>query len=95
MVQEAHKFDVWMQPYTPQAWPSLVDLRADPFERAMHESIGYGGWATSRMFSISAASVITQNFLSTYLDFPPRQEPGSFSVDAIIKKLEAARAGGR
>jgi hypothetical protein len=61
----------------------------------MHESIGYGGWATSRMFSISAAAVITQNFLSTFLDFPPRQQPASFSVDVIIKKLEAARAGDR
>ena len=61
----------------------------------MHESIGYGGWATSRMFSISAAAVITQNFLSTFLGFPPRQEPGSFSMDAIIKKLEAESADGR
>ena len=67
MVQEDHGFDVWKQPYIPQAWSSLVDLRADPFERAMHESIGYGGWATSRMFSISAAAVITQNILSTSL----------------------------
>jgi hypothetical protein len=83
------------QPCTPQARPSLVDLRTDPFERAMHESIGYGGWATSRMFSISAAAVITQNFLNIYLDSPPLQESGSFSVDAIIKKLEAARAGSR
>ncbi|MBW2612737.1 MAG: arylsulfatase [Deltaproteobacteria bacterium] len=95
MIQEAHGFDVWKNPYTPQAWPSLVDLRADPFERGMHESIGYNWWATKRMFSISAAAVITQNFLKTFLDFPPRQEPGSFSVDRIIQQLEAARAGNR
>jgi hypothetical protein len=72
-----------------------VDLRADPFERGMHESIGYSWWATKRMFSISAAAVITQEFLKTFLDFPPRQEPGSFSVDGIIRQLEAARAGGK
>jgi len=30
MIQEAHGFDVWKNPYTPQAWPSLVDLRAIP-----------------------------------------------------------------
>ena len=95
MIQEAHGFNVWKNPYTPQAWPSLVNLRADPFERGMHESIGYSWWATRRMFSISAAAVITQNFLKTFLDFPPRQEPGSFSVDRIIQQLEAARAGGR
>ena len=73
----------------------MVDLRADPFERAMHESIGYGWWATHRMYTISGAAVITQNFLQTFLDFPPRQEPGSFSVDGIMRQLEAARAGGK
>ncbi|MCJ7682721.1 MAG: hypothetical protein MUO68_00340, partial [Desulfobacteraceae bacterium] len=30
--------------------------------------IGYGLWVTRRMFSISAAAVITQNFLKTFLD---------------------------
>ncbi|MBW2238680.1 MAG: arylsulfatase [Deltaproteobacteria bacterium] len=95
MIQEAHGFDVWKNPYTPQAWPSLVDLRADPFERGMHESIGYSWWATKRMFSISAAAVITTEFMKTFLDFPPRQEPGSFSVDGIIQQLEAARAAGQ
>ena len=93
MIQEAHGFDVWKKPYTPLGWPSVVDLRADPFERAMHESIGYGLWATKRMYVLSAAGVLTADFLTTFLDFPPRQEPGSFSVDGIMKKLEAARSG--
>jgi arylsulfatase len=56
----------------------------------MHESIGYGLWATKRMYVLSAAGVITTNFLQSFLDFPPRQTPGSFSVDGIISKLEAA-----
>ena len=95
MIQESHGFDVWKNPYTPQAWPSLVNLRADPFERGMHESIGYSWWATRRMFSISATAVITQEFLKSFMDFPPRQEPGSFSVDKLIQKMQAARAGGK
>ena len=95
LIQEAHGFDVWKNPYTPQNWPSLVNLRADPFERAMHESIGYGLWATKRMYAISGAAVITTNFLKTFLDYPPRQEPGSFNVDKIIENLEKARSGSR
>jgi arylsulfatase len=95
MIQEAHGFDVWKNPYTPLEWPSVVDLRADPFERAMHESIGYAPWAVQRMYVISAAAVITTDFLTTFLDYPPRQSPGTFSTDAIMKNLEAARAAGQ
>jgi arylsulfatase A-like enzyme len=95
MIQEAEGFDVWKKPYTPLGWPSVVNLRADPFERAMDESIGYGLWATKRMYAMSAAGVLTTDFLKSFLEFPPRQEPGSFSVDKIIKNMEAVRAGNK
>jgi arylsulfatase A-like enzyme len=95
MIQEAEGFDVWKNPYTPQAWPSLVNLRADPFERAMHESIGYGMWATQRMWAISAAALVATDLLETFVDFPQRQTPGSFDVNKILEQLEAARAGQR
>jgi len=92
MIQEAHGFNVWKNPYTPQAWPSLVNLRADPFERAMHESIGWGLWTTKRMWALSAAAIITQDFLKSFIDFPPRQEPGSFNVDKMIENMKKASA---
>jgi arylsulfatase len=95
MIQEAHGMDVWRNPYTPLGWPMAINLRADPFERSPHESIGYADWAVRRMYTISGAAVLTTDFLKTFLDFPPRQEPGSFSVDKIIAKLEAARAGNK
>ena len=95
MIQEAEGFDVWKKPYTPLGWPSVVNLRADPFERAMHESIGYGMWATKRMFAMSAAGVLTTDFLQSFLESPLCQEPGRFSVDKIIKNMEAVRAGNK
>jgi hypothetical protein len=95
MIQEAHGFDVWKNPYTPLGWPSLVDLRADPFERAMHESIGWGMWSTKRMCVLSGAAVIATDFLKTFLDYPQRRQPGSFSAEAIMNKLEAVRAAGQ
>jgi arylsulfatase A-like enzyme len=95
MIQEAHGFDVWKNPYTPLGWPSMVNLRSDPFERAMHESIGWGQWSTKRMYALSAAAYVATDFMKTFLDYPQRQQPGSFSTDAIMKQLEAARAGGR
>jgi arylsulfatase A-like enzyme len=90
--QEAHGFDVWKNPYTPLAWPDLLDLRADPFESAPRESIGWGAWSTKRMYTLSAAGLIATDFLKTFLDYPPRQSPGSFNVDVIIKQLEESRS---
>jgi arylsulfatase A-like enzyme len=95
MIQEAHGFDVWKNPYTPQSWPSLVNLRADPFERAMHESIGWGLWSTKRMYAINGAALLATNFMKTFLDWPQRQMPGSFNVDRILDQLEAARSAGQ
>ena len=95
MIQEAHGFDVWKNPYTELGWPSLVDLRADPFERAMHESIGWGMWSTKRMYVLSGAAIVATDFLRTFLDYPQRQAPGSFSADGIMKQLETVRAGGK
>jgi arylsulfatase A-like enzyme len=95
MIQEAHGFDVWKNPYTPLGWPSMVNLRTDPFERAMHESIGWGMWSTKRMYSISAAAVLATDFLKTFLDYPQRQQPGNFNVDAIMTQLESVRAAGQ
>jgi hypothetical protein len=95
MIQKAHGFDVWKNPYTPQGWPSLVNLRADPFERAMHESIGWGLWATKRMYAINGAAILATNFIKTFLDWPQRQTPGSFNVDRIVEQLEAARSAGQ
>ena len=87
--QEAHGFDVWKNPYTPLAWPDLIDLRADPFETGPRETIGWGNWSAARMYTLSGAALVTKDFLKTFLEFPPRQEPGSFSADAIIKQLQA------
>ena len=95
MIQEAHGFNVWKNPYTPLGWPSVVDLRADPFERAMHESIGWGQWSTQRMYVLSGAAVVATEFLKTFLDYPQRQQPGNFNVDAIMQQLEAVRAAGQ
>lgn len=95
MIQEANGFDVWKNPYTPLGWPSMVNLRSDPFERAMHESIGWADWSTRRMYALSGAAVVATEFLQTFLDYSQRQQPGNFNVDAIMLQLEAARAAGQ
>ena len=48
LVQRAHGFDVWQEPFTPLRVPMLVDLHADPFERAEEEAADYSHWRIDR-----------------------------------------------
>jgi len=38
---------------------------------------------------------VDTKFMKTFLDYPQRQQPGSFNVDIIMQQLEAARAAGQ
>jgi hypothetical protein len=41
LIQRAHDFDVWQEPFVSLRVPMLVDLNADPFERAEEEAADY------------------------------------------------------
>ena len=93
--QRAEGLDVWVEPFVPLRAPRLINLRADPLERAMHESIGYKKWYLDHMFVMVPAQAIVKQFLSTFANFPPRQKPGSFSIDQADAKLTEAVTSGR
>jgi len=88
--QRAHGFDVWQDPFVFLRFPKLFNLRTDPFERADHEAIGYGQWRAERMFALMPAQAIVGDFLGTFVEFPPRQKPSSFSIDQVLEKLQTA-----
>jgi arylsulfatase len=87
MEQQAHGLEVWMQPLVPLRAPKIFNLRSDPFERAEHEAGGYDKWFVEHAFVLVPAQAIVGEFLSTFQAFPPRQKPGSFSVDQAMEKL--------
>ena len=87
MEQQAHGLEVWMQPLVPLRAPKLFNLRSDPFERAEHESGDYVRWFVEHMFAFVPAQKIVNEHLQTFKDFPPRQKPGSFSVDQALDLL--------
>lgn len=87
-VQRAHGVDVWSEPFIPLRLPMMQQLRMDPFERAQEEAISYGEWSFNRLFLLVPAQVIVRNFLMTFQEFPPRQKPGSFSLDRVLEELE-------
>lgn len=91
--QRAHGFAVWENPLTFLRFPKLYDVYSDPFERAEHESIGYGQWRTERMFALVPAQAFVAQFLETFKKYPPRQKPASFSIDQVLESLQRNQGG--
>jgi arylsulfatase A-like enzyme len=90
--QRAEGFDVWQEPFVTLRLPKIFDLRADPFELADHIGIGYPRWRIDRLYLLVPAQVFVGQFLSTFKDYPPRQKPGSFSIDQVLANLQAGSA---
>ncbi|MEM8767874.1 MAG: arylsulfatase [Pseudomonadota bacterium] len=86
--QRAQRFDVWRDPFVTLRIPKVFHLRRDPFERADTDSNSYNVWWDKK---ISAAGVqgrvVVQRFVESLQKFPPRQRPGTFTVDQIMESL--------
>jgi arylsulfatase A-like enzyme len=87
MEQQAHGLEVWMRPLVPLRAPKLFDLRSDPFERAEQEAGDYDRWFIEHLFVLVPAQAIVAQHLQSFQEFPPRQKPGSFSVDQAMEML--------
>jgi arylsulfatase len=86
--QRAEGLEVWQDPLVPLRLPKLTDLRADPFEIAERISGDYDRWRVERLFALVPAQDFVAKHLQTYVEFPPRQKAGSFSLDSVLTKLQ-------
>lgn len=93
--QRAEGLDVWQDPLIVLRFPKLIDLRADPFERASLEAGDYDRWRVEHAFALVPAQAYVAKHLATYQEFPPRQRPGSFSLDNVLEKLHNHAGGAR
>lgn len=93
MEQRKHGFDVWQDPMVTLRVPKLFDLKADPFERADHEGMGYGRWRLDRIYLLVPAQTYVNSFINTLVDYPPRQKPGSFNLQGVLDKLSSPPQG--
>jgi arylsulfatase A-like enzyme len=85
--------EIWSNPFTCLRLPKVENLRMDPYEHAQISGIGYEKWWTDNAY-IGAESVRRSAiFLQTFIEYPPSQTPGTFSVEGIadeVKKKIAA-----
>jgi hypothetical protein len=86
----AHRLDVWQRGFTNLRAPRIYNLRSDPFERGT-ESFEYGDWMAHRMFLIVPAQAVVGQWLQTFKDFPIRQKPASFNLDAGMEQLSSPK----
>lgn len=86
--QRSKRFDVWRDPFVKLRIPKIFHLRRDPYERADTDSNGYNVWWGEKIDSMAMLGVasVTQ-FMQSFLEFPPRQEPGSFNVDQVMEDI--------
>ncbi|MBN8936860.1 MAG: arylsulfatase [Rhizobiales bacterium] len=82
-------FQVWMEPFTPLRVPKLFHLRMDPYERADIVSDQYFDWLARNDFKVAQITSHAAVFLQTFIEYPPSQEPASFSIDQIARDVEA------
>jgi hypothetical protein len=66
LAQQAHGFDVWRLPLVPLRFPFLIDLHADPFERAPEESGNYERWAIDHAYVVVPAQAVVGKFLQSF-----------------------------
>jgi arylsulfatase A-like enzyme len=88
-------FQIWAEPFVPLRVPKLFNLRTDPFERADITSNTYYDWFLDNDYIALAAQFVMNQFLQTFLEFPPRQKAASFTIDQAVAKLEAALVSGQ
>ena len=80
---------MWAEPYVELRVPKIFNLRTDPFERADQTSNTYYDWMIDHAWLLVPAQQYVAQMLQTFVEFPVRQEPATFSVDKLLAKLQA------
>ena len=84
---------MWQDPLVTLRFPKLFDLRADPFESAERDAGDYDNWRVEHAFALVPAQAYVGQHLRPRPEFPPRQKPGSFSLDEVLAKLQEGSGG--
>jgi arylsulfatase A-like enzyme len=86
--QRARRFDVWRDPFISLRIPKVFHLRRDPLERADTDSNSYNLWWDKKIAPVGAqGQVAVGAFIASLHQFPPRQRPGTFTIDRIMEGI--------
>jgi len=89
----------WLGETVALGWPSITNLRLDPFERAGlpsgdQGSLAYYNYFVYEFWRFVESQQQVEELVLTFVDFPPMQDPASFNLDSVKKKIEKMRSLG-
>jgi arylsulfatase A-like enzyme len=90
MEQRAKTLQCWFEPFVHLRAPKMFNLRRDPFERADENSNTYWDFVISHAYIIYGMQALVAQQIEAFKQFPPRQKPASFNLDAVLRQLEEA-----
>ena len=91
--QRARRFDVWRDPFVTLRIPKVFHLRRDPFERADTDANSYNVWWDKKISAAGSQGMLAvAQFVASLRAFPPRQRPGTFTVDQVMESVYQPRA---
>jgi arylsulfatase len=70
--------------------PKFVNLKQDPFERAMVDSDMYLRWELDKLWLLVPVQQKVGAFVASFREFPPRQRSASFNVDQVMEQIGRA-----
>ena len=79
---------VWGEPLVMFRAPKIFHIRRDPFERADFNSNTYSDWMVDHIPQMYAMQALVASQIEDFVKFPPRQKPGSFNLDAVMRQLQ-------
>jgi arylsulfatase len=90
----AKQLQIWLEPIVELRAPYLINLRRDPFEKALEGSNTYYDWYIDRAYILVSIQGYAFNFLSTFKDYPPSQTAGDWSLSKVQKRIESMTNSG-
>jgi hypothetical protein len=87
--QLAHTMQQWQQPFVKFRLPTIMNLRRDPFERADFNSNTYWDWMVDHVPQMYLMQKVVAEQIKAFEEFPPRQKPASFNLDAVMAQITA------
>jgi arylsulfatase len=82
------QLEIWANPFTCLRLPRIFNLRMDPYEHAQISGTGYEAWWTDNAYITAEGVRRAAGFLQTFVEYPPSQTPGSFSIEGISDQVK-------